>query len=205
MNWCPCRPAEVEQAARQLLDSGVEAIAICFLHAYRNPTHEQVARDIVLRAFPTAQVTISSEVLPEFREYERTSTTVLNAYVLPKMRGYLARLRARVADAGVTSDLLTIHSNGGLISLDTAERLPVLTCLSGPAAGVVGAAALGGMLGMPDIVTFDVGGTSTDVSVDRQWPAPVHLDAGNRPISAEDADDRHPCDWRRGRQHRRGR
>jgi N-methylhydantoinase A len=161
----PVDAQEVERSARELVDSGVEAIAICFIHAYRNPAHEEAARDIVRRALPGVEVTISSEVLPEFREYERTSTTVLNAYVLPRMQRYLSKLRARVAKTGIDADLLTVHSNGGLVSLETVERLPVLTCVSGPAAGVVGAAQIGQLLGLPNLITFDVGGTSTDVSL----------------------------------------
>ncbi len=157
--------AQIAVEAQKLRDDGVSSIAVCFLHSYRNAAHEQAARRVVERMFPDAYVSISSQVLPEFREYERTSTTVLNAYVGPKMRAYTRKLRDRLKDIEVPVQPMTVHSNGGLLSLDTVEELPVLTCLSGPAAGVVGAAALGIAAGFPNLITFDVGGTSTDVSL----------------------------------------
>ncbi|WP_321936356.1 hydantoinase/oxoprolinase family protein [Paraburkholderia sp. J8-2] len=157
--------AQTEEAVKSLRDSGVESVAICFLHSYRNAEHEQRAREVVQRLMPNTYVSISSDVLPEFREYERTSTTVLNAYVGPPMKSYLARLEERVNEVGIPVEPLTVHSNGGLLSLKSVEELPVLTCLSGPAAGVVGAAAVGGAAGFSDLITFDVGGTSTDVSL----------------------------------------
>jgi N-methylhydantoinase A len=149
----------------ELIETGVKAIAVSFIHAYRNPAHEEAAgRRIALKA-PGIFVSLSSKVLPEFREYERTSTTVLNAYVGPKMADYFDRLNAKIAELGVTVSPMTIHSNGGLLSIETAKRLPVTTCLSGPAAGVIGAAVVGAAAGISDLVTFDVGGTSTDVSL----------------------------------------
>lgn len=151
--------------ARSLWADGVRSIAICFLHSYRNPFHEQRAKAAVLKALPDAYVSISSEVLPEFREFERTSTTVLNAYVGPKMQSYTRKLRDRLREISIPVEPMTVHSNGGLLSLQTVEELPVLTCLSGPAAGVIGAAALGMASGYPNLITYDVGGTSTDVSL----------------------------------------
>ncbi|MUZ65373.1 hydantoinase/oxoprolinase family protein [Agrobacterium vitis] len=151
--------------ARSLWADGVRSIAICFLHSYRNPFHEQRAKAAVLKALPDAYVSISSEVLPEFREFERTSTTVLNAYVGPKMQSYTRKLRDRLREILIPVEPMTVHSNGGLLSLQTVEDLPVLTCLSGPAAGVIGAAALGMASGYPNLITYDVGGTSTDVSL----------------------------------------
>lgn len=161
----PIDEAAVATEARRLWAEGVQSIAICFLHSYRNPAHEEAARRVVQDILPQAYVSISSQVLPEFREYERTSTTVLNAYVGPKMRAYTRELRDRLKKIAVPVQPMTVHSNGGLLSLDTVEELPVLTCLSGPAAGVVGAAALGGAAGFSNLLTFDVGGTSTDVSL----------------------------------------
>jgi N-methylhydantoinase A len=157
--------AAVRDAARQLRDADVQAVTICFLHAYRNPVHEQRAREIVAEEFPQAYISISSDVLPEFREYERLSTTALNATVGPKMALYLERFLNRVRELGVARAPSTIHSNGGLMSIDTVRQFPVRTCLSGPAAGVVGAAAVGRTIGFRNLVTFDVGGTSTDVSL----------------------------------------
>ncbi|MFL9960211.1 hydantoinase/oxoprolinase family protein [Paraburkholderia sediminicola] len=157
--------AAVRDAARQLRDADVQAVTICFLHAYRNPVHEQRSREIVAEEFPQAYISISSDVLPEFREYERLSTTALNATVGPKMALYLERFLNRVRELGVARAPSTIHSNGGLMSIDTVRQFPVRTCLSGPAAGVVGAAAVGRTIGFRNLVTFDVGGTSTDVSL----------------------------------------
>lgn len=162
----------VRKAAETLRDAGIDAVTVCFLHAYCNPAHEQRAKAIVREVLPNAYLSISSEVLPEFREYERLSTTVLNAAVGPRMARYLDRFLERVRELGVAQEPFTIHSNGGLMSATSVRQFPVRTCLSGPAAGVVGAAAVGRAIGQPDLVTFDVGGTSTDVS----------LIAGGRPL-----------------------
>ncbi|PPR64864.1 MAG: Acetophenone carboxylase gamma subunit [Alphaproteobacteria bacterium MarineAlpha4_Bin2] len=155
----------VEEAAENLRDAGVTAIAICFLHAYRFPDHERQAAEIVRRILPDAFISLSSDVLPEFREYERTSTTAVNAYVGPRMRTYIGQLKDRVFDLGIEREPYIIHSNGGLLSVADAATFPVRTCLSGPAAGVVGAAAVAVSAGHPNILAFDVGGTSTDVSL----------------------------------------
>lgn len=154
-----------ESQVRELVASGVKSIAVAFIHSYRNAAHEELARSIVERVAPGMHVSISSEVLPEFREFERTSTTVLNAYVAPLMQHYLDQLCKRIDEVGVKVEPLTFHSNGGLMPVKTVERLPVLTCLSGPAAGVVGSTVIGAKAGLSEIITFDVGGTSTDVSL----------------------------------------
>lgn len=156
---------ETRAAAVALRDAGVESVAICFLHAYRNPAHERRAREIVREVMPNAYISLSSEVLPEFREYERLSTTAINAAIGPRMQQYLRRFLDRVSAMGVATEPLTIHSNGGLMSVETVRHFPVRTCLSGPAAGVVGAAEVGQVAGFRNLVTFDVGGTSTDVSL----------------------------------------
>jgi N-methylhydantoinase A len=161
----PLDDAEVERALRALAASRIEAIAICFLHSYQRPEHEARAASIAQRLLPDAFVSVSSEILPEFREYERMSTTVVNAYVGPRMQRYLGRFLERVRGLGIPGAPYTIHSNGGLMSVETVRRHPVRTCLSGPAAGVVGAAVVGRAAGIDDLVTFDVGGTSTDVSL----------------------------------------
>ncbi len=155
----------VETLVVQLRDSGVKAIAVGFLHSYRNPAHERAVRDLIARVAPDLYVSISSEVVAEFREYERFSTTVLNAYVGPRTQKYLHRLREKIAACGIRVEPLTFHSNGGLLPVQTVEELPVLTCLSGPAAGVIGSARIGAEIGESEIITFDVGGTSTDVSL----------------------------------------
>jgi N-methylhydantoinase A len=155
----------VARAAEELRAAGIEAVAIGFLHAYKNDAHERRAGEIVRRMIPDAFITLSSEVLPEFREYERLSTAVINAYAGPRMAGYLGGFARRMNARAIQAPPYIFHSNGGLMSVETASRFPVRTCLSGPAAGVIGAAAIGRVAGFPDLVTFDVGGTSTDVSL----------------------------------------
>lgn len=157
--------ASLEVAVRKLAESGVESVAICFLHSYRRPEHEARAKAVVEAILPAAYITLSSEILPEFREFERMSTVAVNAFVGPKMGAYLERFRGRVRDVGIPVEPYTIHSNGGLMSADTVYANPVRTCVSGPAAGVVGAAEIGRTAGLPNLITFDVGGTSTDVSL----------------------------------------
>lgn len=161
----PLNEEQVAEAARKLGEAGVGAVVICFLHSYRRPDHERRAAEIVRAILPDAYVSLSSSVLPEFREFERMSTTVLNAYMGPRMGTYLERLLGRVSDLGITGELNTVHSNGGLMSVPTVREIPVRTCVSGPAAGVIGAAEIGRVANFPNLVTFDVGGTSTDVSV----------------------------------------
>jgi N-methylhydantoinase A len=156
---------EVMAAVRALEAAGVESVAICFLHSYRRPDHEIAAKAIVTRQMPACYVSASSDVLPEFREYERLSTTVINAYVGPRMAHYCAQLAGDVRKLGIKTAPWTFHSGGGLVSLETVQALPVRTCLSGPAAGAVGAARIAAQAGIRDIVTFDVGGTSTDISL----------------------------------------
>jgi N-methylhydantoinase A len=155
----------VRDALRRFSDGGVESVAVCVIHSYRKPDHEQAAKALVRELMPDAYVSVSSEVLPEFREFERMSTTVVNAAVGPRMQRYLDRFLERVRELGIETEPFTVHSNGGLMSIGTVRAFPVRTCLSGPAAGVVGAAEIGGAAGFPNLVTFDVGGTSTDVSL----------------------------------------
>lgn len=157
--------ASLDGAVRKLAEMGVESVAICFLHSYRRPEHEARARAVVEAILPDAYITLSSEILPEFREFERMSTVAVNAFVGPKMGAYLEKFRGRVRDVGIPVEPYTIHSNGGLMSADTVYANPVRTCVSGPAAGVVGAAEIGRTAGLPNLITFDVGGTSTDVSL----------------------------------------
>ncbi len=161
----PLDEKDVEAAAETLREAGVGAVAICFLHAYRYPDHERRAGEIVRRILPEAFLSLSSEVLPEFREFERTSTTAVNAYVGPRMESYIGNLKGKIEAVGIDRSPYIIHSNGGLLTIEAAARFPVRTCLSGPAAGVVGAAAVATAAGTSDILAFDVGGTSTDVSL----------------------------------------
>jgi N-methylhydantoinase A len=155
----------VEEAALHFLKNDIEAIAICFLHAYKYPDHEIQAAQILKDKLPNAFVSLSSEVLPEFREYERTSTTAVNTYVGPRMKLYIQQLKERITKIGIKCSPYIIHSNGGLLTIPTATKFPVKTCLSGPAAGVVGAATIAQAANHPNLIAFDVGGTSTDVSL----------------------------------------
>ena len=157
--------AEVAAAADALAAEGLEAIAICFLHSYLNDAHERRAAELVRKRLPDVYLSTSSGVLPEFREFERFSTTVINAYIGPRMERYLDRFLGRLSRLGMTVQPYTIHSNGGLMSVETVRQYPVRCCLSGPAAGVVGAAEVAREAGYANLITFDAGGTSTDVSL----------------------------------------
>ena len=161
----PLDEGAVRDAAETLKAQGVQAVAICFLHAYLNPGHEQRAAAIVRAVLPDAFVSTSSDVLPEFREFERFSTTAINATIGPRMALYLARFLDRLRALDLATAPYTIHSNGGLMSVETVRQFPVRTCLSGPAAGVVGAGQVATASGHPNVITFDAGGTSTDVSL----------------------------------------
>ena len=152
-------------AARRLGEAGVEAVAICFLYGFLRPAHEQRAREIVSEELPEVFVSTSHEVAPEFREFERMSTAVVNAYLGPVMRRYIGRLGGRLREAGLQATPHLTQSNGGVIGFETASTLPVRTVLSGPSTGVVAAQALAAMVGMPELITFDMGGTSTDVAL----------------------------------------
>lgn len=161
-------PADREQIrtqVRALRDHGVETVAVCLLYSYISPIHEQLVRDVVAEEMPGAFLSVSSEVLPEFREYERLSTVVTNAFIGPDMSRYLSRLRTRLEDAGLPCTPQVTQSNGGMMSFPAAESLPVRTVLSGPSTGVVGAAAVAAQSGHPDLITFDMGGTSSDVAL----------------------------------------
>ncbi|MAU97056.1 MAG: hydantoin utilization protein A [Fulvimarina sp.] len=158
-------PAEVEEVARALLAKGAEALAIVFVNAYANPANELAALEAAKAVWPNDNVTASSQILPEIREFERTSTTVLNAYLQPVVGGYLGKLDAALKADGFSGKFHIVQSNGGVMSTETARRLPVRTALSGPAAGVIAAAAISEAAGFPNVITGDLGGTSFDVSL----------------------------------------
>ena len=130
-------------AAERLLAAGIESLAICFINSWRNPAHEQQAAALLRARFPELDVSASCEILPQIKEYERTSTVVVNAYLRPVLRGYLERLAAGLARLGIAAPLLVVTSNGGMAGVATAIAKPVFFVGSGPAAGVTGAAALG--------------------------------------------------------------
>ncbi len=172
MRWdgseeAPLDEDAVRRIAREVSESGVGAVAIAFLHAYRDPAHERRAAGILAEAAPGIPVSLSSEVSPEIREYERASTTVLNALLVPVVRLYLGRLEARLRDAGLEARLYLVQSNGGVTTPAQAARLPVRLLLSGPSGGAMAAAELARSLRRPNLVAVDMGGTSFDVSVVR--------------------------------------
>jgi N-methylhydantoinase A len=152
-------------AVRALRDAAVQGVAICFLYSFLDARHEAAARRIVAEEFPDAFVCASHEVAPEFREYERLSTAVVNTYLGPVMAFYIGGVAERLAGLGVAAKPHLTQSNGGVISFETAARLPVRTVLSGPSTGVVGAQVTARLSGFDDIITFDMGGTSTDVAL----------------------------------------
>ncbi len=161
----PLDSSSLERAIEALERDGVDAVAVCYLHAYRNPAHEAATRARLAARLPDAYLSISSEVLPQIKEYERTCTTAANAYVGPVLARYLRRLQTRLRDAGLSSDVLVMQSHGGVASVDDSIRLAAGSVLSGPAGGIAAARQCGRMLDEGDLVTFDMGGTSTDIAL----------------------------------------
>jgi N-methylhydantoinase A len=157
--------AAVERLADRLVADKVEAVAICFLHAYQNDAHERRAREIIAQRIPESVIAISSEVCPEIREYERTSTTVANAYVLPVVERYLRRLEEGFRALGTTAPLLMIMSSGGITTVETARRFPVRLAESGPAGGVVMALGVAAENGIAKALSFDMGGTTAKITL----------------------------------------
>jgi len=156
---------EVREAARRLLAMGAEALAVVFVNAYANPANERAALAAAAEVWPNEHLACSSAILPEIREFERASTTALNAYLQPVVGSYLGKLDDALAGEGFGGRFHIVQSNGGVMSTASARRLPVRTALSGPAAGVIAAAAIAREAGFPDVVTGDLGGTSFDVSL----------------------------------------
>lgn len=152
---------------RRICEAGAETVAVALLHAHVNPENEQKLRDALLGTFPDLPVSLSSEISPEIREYERTSTTVLNALLVPVMRSYLRWLGGRLADRGVSAPLLLVQSNGGVCGPEIAAQQPARLLLSGPSGGALAALRAAERLGVKDLVGIDMGGTSFDVSVIR--------------------------------------
>ena len=161
----PLEEEELVSLCDMLRSEGVRSLAICFLHSYRNAEHELRARDLILGALADVSVCISSEVSPEIGEYDRVSTTVANAYVLPVVDHYLALLENRLREIGVAAPLRVMLSNGGLAATETARRFPVRLLESGPAAGVLSAAALGADAVSKNLLAFDMGGTTAKAAI----------------------------------------
>ncbi len=159
---------EARDAARWFRDHGIQSIAVSFIHAYTNPVHEQRMAAILRAEYPDASVSLSSDVLPEYREYERTVTTVVDAFVKPSVRAYVDRAREQVStlrNGAAHLPFLIMQSNGGVLSAEAVARQPITTLLSGPAAGALGASWLADLAGFPNVLTVDAVGTSTDICV----------------------------------------
>ncbi|MFN8496367.1 MAG: hydantoinase/oxoprolinase family protein [Anaerolineae bacterium] len=159
----PLDYAGLADIRRVLVQEGAEAVAVCFLHAFKNPAHEQAMRDWLAEALPGVSVSISSEVAPEIREYERMSTTVCNAYVQPMTERYIGGLERELANEGFTRQLYLMNSSGGITDAGTSARFPVRLVESGPAAGVLASIYFGDMIGEPNLVSFDMGGTTAKI------------------------------------------
>ncbi len=153
-------PEEIESVLRKLVDMGIESLAVCLINSFANPVHEQMIKNVVSQKFPGLSISISYEVLPQIREYERTSTTVANAYVKPLTKRYLTRLSERLDSLGSSAKLYIMLSSGGITSAETAAEFPVRVIESGPAAGVAAAEYYGRLFNIKDMFAFDMGGTT---------------------------------------------
>jgi N-methylhydantoinase A len=161
----PVDREQVEGIVRDLVDSGVETLTVSLINSYANPAHEREIKDIIHGLYPGFPVTISADVLPEFREYERTLTACLNSYVRPRVEAYVQHLASSLKSTGVVGELNLLRSDAGLMTADVASEQPIYGILSGPAGGVAGALYVARRAGYDNILTFDMGGTSTDVAL----------------------------------------
>ena len=159
----PLDETSVREAARYFRAHGIRAIGICLLHSYANDTHERRVAEIVAEEYPDATLSLSCVVLPEYREYERAVTTLVDAFVKPHMERYLKRVHQELGAGLQDKPFLVMQSSGGVASADQVVRKPITTALSGPAAGALGSAVIAEIAGFPDLVTLDAGGTSTDL------------------------------------------
>jgi N-methylhydantoinase A len=172
----PLDERSLMEAIAAIRGSGANSVAVCFLHSYLNPVHELAAVERLARELPEISISRSSDVLPQIKEYERVSTTIVNAYVRPLVRHYLANLEQRLTEAGFKGSLFIILSHGGMAPVEEASRLAAGTVLSGPAGGISGARRCAELTAIPDLVPFDMGGTSTDISL---------ISAGRASLSAD--------------------
>jgi N-methylhydantoinase A len=167
----PLDEIRTEAIVREIKEKGIRSIAVSLIHSYANPLHEQTIKTIISKIHPEAYVTLSCEVLPEFREYERTSTICINAFVMPKVNDYVADLETRLQQRGVASELYIMQSNGGVITAGMAREMSARTVLSGPAGGVLTGLLLSRAIEEPNVITIDMGGTSSDISlIEAQTP-----------------------------------
>ena len=164
----PLDRAGIAEACRVLAAEGVEAVAVCFLHSYVNPEHERIAGDMIRAAMPRAYVSLSHEILREYREFERMSTTVVNAYIGPKVGGYVKALKASLGDIGFRGALSIMRSNGGVMTPEIATARPAAMMESGPVGGIIASAQVGCALGFRNVISFDMGGTTAKASLVRE-------------------------------------
>ena len=164
----PLDRAGIAEACRALAAEGVEAVAVCFLHSYVNPEHERIAGDMIRAAMPRAYVSLSHEILREYREFERMSTTVVNAYIGPKVGGYVKELEASLGDIGFRGALSIMRSNGGVMTPEIATARPAAMMESGPVGGIIASAQVGCALGFRNVISFDMGGTTAKASLVRE-------------------------------------
>jgi N-methylhydantoinase A len=156
----PLNHDDLKPVLSELFDESIQSLAVCLLHAYRNPEHEKIIKDIVAEIAPQLPISLSSEVLPEIKEYERTSTTVVNAYIMPLIQSYLTQLLEKLSGKGFRKKLFLMLSTGGLASVETVSKFPVRLIESGPAAGALVASWFGQMVGVSDLISLDMGGTT---------------------------------------------
>jgi N-methylhydantoinase A len=161
----PLNLESVKAACAELAKDGVDAVAVCFLHSYANPEHERIAGKIIEEALPGRYVSLSHEILREYREYERMSTTVVNAYIGPKVGGYVRNLHSQLETRGFRGDLAIMQSNGGVMTPQAAVRRPVMMMESGPVGGIIASAEIGKALGYQNVISFDMGGTTAKASL----------------------------------------
>jgi N-methylhydantoinase A len=164
----PLKKASVAAACKELKKDGVEAVAVCFLHAYANPEHERIAGAMIRKALPDVYLSLSHDILREYREFERMSTTVVNAYIGPTVGGYVKELRSGLGKIGFSGDLSIMRSNGGVMSPEVATERPVAMMESGPVGGIIASAQVGLALGFPNVISFDMGGTTAKASLIRE-------------------------------------
>src|SRR5262249_31490646 len=159
----PLGAASLAAGIRALARAGVDAVAVCYLHSYRDPRHEKRTRQAIQKGLPGAYVSLSSEVLPQIKEYERFCTTVVNAYVGPALASYLGNLGRRLGAAGYAGPVLIMQSHGGVATIPDSIRLAAGAVLSGPAGGIAGSRYAARLVRQADLISFDMGGTRTDI------------------------------------------
>ncbi|MEA2525118.1 MAG: N-methylhydantoinase, partial [Thermomicrobiales bacterium] len=172
----PLEPDETARAIELLRREGIEAVAVCLLHSYQNPTHERQVVEEIARSAPDLIVSASADVVPEIREFERASTTIANVYVRPLVSTYLGRLADGLQELGIDGSLFVMLSSGGVCTVETAARYPIRLVESGPAAGALAAAHYGRLTGRPSLLSFDMGGTTAKCCL---------IDDGKPSVSAE--------------------